>query len=74
MLYATEKEINICKKIVLHELRLRNLTHYIENVDRIVKEVLNLVYSKGGDYTYTTVQSFAETYFECKMYKKVRDK
>ncbi len=68
MLYAKNEDINLCKKIVLHELKTRNLTKYNDKIDRIVEAVLNLVYSKGGDYTYDTIKPFAESYFECKMY------
>lgn len=68
---ATDKEKSVCKEIVEKEIQERKLENLAEKLDKIVEAVLNITYSKGGDYSASTLQAFAETYFEFEMYKKL---
>ncbi len=69
-MYATKEDFATCKMIIIDELNKRNLLKFISNVDNIVEDILNIVYSKGGDYSDKTIKSFVETYFDVEIYKK----
>ena len=71
MLYATDKEIDMCKIMVKEELELRNLLKYKDKIDMIVEAVLNIIYSKGGDYSSAMIKSVVDTYFNYKMHIKI---
>ena len=70
MIYASKEDIESCKIIILDELKKRDLSKLNSIVDKLVEDVMNVVYSKGGDYSVKTIKSFAETYFDVEMYKK----
>lgn len=70
MLFSTADDFNLCNKIVRFELNKRkiNISDNVRN--KIVEDVMNISYSKGGGYSSEILQSFAETYIEEEFYKK----
>ncbi|UTC74848.1 hypothetical protein E4O03_11720 [Treponema sp. OMZ 792] len=58
---VTQDTLNICKDIV---------SKYTEekDIDEVALDLLNLVYSKGGDFSEKTLQMFAKAYFKKGVY------
>lgn len=54
---ATEEDFNRCKKIV------SGLTDKL-NTTELALGILQIIYSKGGDYSEKTIQLFAEAYIK----------
>ncbi len=70
MLFADQNDIVRCTEIVLKELTMNNINVSDDVLNRIVFDVMEISYSKGGDYSDFVIQSFTETYIEEGFYKK----
>jgi len=70
MLYAQEKDIERCMKIVESELAKGNVVVDGKTLKEITIDIMNISYSKGGGYSNDIIKSFAETYVEEGFYKK----
>jgi hypothetical protein len=71
MLYATEKDINRCQGIVEEQLKKKSIICKENRVIRdITIDIINISYSKGGDYSNLIIETFTESYIEKKMYEK----
>ncbi|MEG0899240.1 MAG: hypothetical protein RSF40_05960 [Oscillospiraceae bacterium] len=57
-------------RIVEEELVKNNVNVNDETLNKITLDIMNISYSKGGDYSDNIIQSFAETYVEEGFYKK----
>lgn len=70
MVFTDSKDIRNCTEIVKKEL-LKNKVNVNDDIlNKITLDVMNISYSKGGDYSEKIIQSFAETYVEEGFYKK----
>lgn len=70
MLFADQNDILRCTEIVRKELTMNNINVSDDVLNRIVFDVMEISYSKGGDYSDFVIQSFTETYIEEGFYKK----
>lgn len=70
MIYAKLEDIDRCIIIVKHELNKRNIIVSENVLKEMTIDIMNISYSKGGDYSNEIVQSFARTYVEEEFYKK----
>lgn len=70
MLFANQKDILRCTEIVRKELLKNNVNFNDGILNKITIDVMNISYSKGGDYSDLVIQRFAETYVENDFYKK----
>ncbi len=70
MVFADVEDIRNCTEVVRKELLKHNVTVNDEILNKITLDVMNISYSKGGDYSDKIIQSFAETYVEKGFYKK----
>ncbi|GFI18156.1 hypothetical protein IMSAGC009_03328 [Lachnospiraceae bacterium] len=70
MIYAKLEDIDRCIIIVKHELNKRNIIVSENVLKEMTIDIMNISYSKGGDYSNEIVQSFARTYVEEGFYKK----
>ena len=69
MIYATDEDVNRCLSIVKEELDKQGLKLESSKILEVTKDIMNISYSKGGDYSEKTISSFAETYIEEELYK-----
>ncbi|MEG0979909.1 MAG: hypothetical protein RSE39_07755 [Oscillospiraceae bacterium] len=70
MIFSDDSDIKRCTKIVEEELVKNNVNVNDETLNKITLDIMNISYSKGGDYSDNIIQSFAETYVEEGFYKK----
>lgn len=70
MLFANQNDILRCTEIVRKVLTINNLNVSDGVLNKIVIDVMEISYSKGGDYSDFIIQSFAETYIEEGFYKE----
>jgi len=70
MLYANQKDIERCKIIVIDELSKQNIKLEDDVVDKITVDIMNISYSKGGDYSNKIIRRFAEVYINRGFYKE----
>lgn len=70
MVFSNSKDIRNCTEIVKKELLKNNVNVSDDILNKITLDVMNISYSKGGDYSNKVIQSFAETYVEEGFYKK----
>ncbi|TCL56682.1 hypothetical protein EDD76_111176 [Kineothrix alysoides] len=70
MVFMDAKDIRNCTEIVKKELLKNNVNVGNDILNKITLDVMNISYSKGGDYSNKVMQSFAETYVEEGFYKK----
>ncbi len=70
MFFADTKDIFRCTEIVREELKRKNINVDEEVLNKITVDIMNISYSKGGDYSNEIIRSFAETYIEEEFYKK----
>jgi hypothetical protein len=71
MIYADDEDIKRCFKIINNELKKQNVVLNEELIKKITIDVMNISYSKGGDYSNDVIKSFAEVYIEDGLYKKL---
>ncbi len=64
MVYADSNVIERCKKIVKEELLKKNKNLNNISLDKITIEIMNISYSKGGDYSEDIIRSFAMVYID----------
>jgi hypothetical protein len=70
MVFMDSKDIRNCTEIVKKELLKKNVNVSNDILNKITLDIMNISYSKGGDYSIKVMQSFAETYVEEGFYKK----
>lgn len=70
MIFSNQNDIMRCTEIVRKELLKYNVDVNDETLNKITVDIMNISYSKGGDYSNMIIQSFAETYVEEGFYKK----
>ena len=64
------KNFDHCVKIIGNELTKKNIIVGDNVLKKIAGDIINISYSKGGDYSDEIIQSYAETYIEEGFYKK----
>lgn len=64
MVYADSNDIERCKKIIKDELLKKNKNLNNISLDKITIEIMNISYSKGGDYSEDIIRSFAMVYID----------
>ena len=64
MVYADSNAIERCKKIIKDELLKKNKNLNNISLDKITIEIMNISYSKGGDYSEDIIRSFAMVYID----------
>jgi hypothetical protein len=64
MLFSNEKDYERCKAIIKKELEKRQIMVNEAALIEKKKNVMNISYSIGGDYSDHIIQSIAETYIE----------
>lgn len=70
MIFSDKNDISRCTEIVKNELTKNNIDVDEVAINKITLDIMNISYSKGGDYSNDIIQSFAETYVEEGFYKK----
>ena len=70
MIFADQKDILRCTKIIRDELNKKNINVDEKILNKITVDIMNISYSKGGDYSNDIIRSFTETYIEEEFYKK----
>jgi len=70
VIFSDENDILRCTEIVKDELTKKNINVDEVVMNKITLDIMNISYSKGGDYSNDIIQSFAETYVEEGSYKK----
>ncbi|MBO5094752.1 MAG: hypothetical protein J6C33_10405 [Lachnospiraceae bacterium] len=71
MIFSNTEDVSRCVIIVRNELIKRNISVNDNILKKMTKDIMNISYSKGGDYSDEIVQSFVKTYVEegfCKKY------
>lgn len=71
MIYATKDDINRCKTIVDSELQKAGQALDDDVLYKVVEDIMNISYAKGGDYSEKVIRSFVEVYIEHKLYKSI---
>ncbi len=64
MVYADLNDIERCKKIIKEELLKKNKILNHISLDEITIKIMNISYSKGGDYSEEIIRSFAKVYID----------
>lgn len=70
MIFVKDEDVNRCIDIVKNELNKKGIEVDSDILSKISEEIMNICYSKGGDYSNKIIQSFSETYVEEKLYLK----
>jgi hypothetical protein len=70
MAFTDSKDFRHCTEIVKKELLKNNVNVDDDFINKITLDVMNISYSKGGDYSDKIIHRFAETYVEEGFYKK----
>jgi hypothetical protein len=70
MIFSDENDISRCTEIVRDELTKKNIDVDEVVINKITLDIMNISYSKGGDYSNDIIRSFTETYVEEGFYKK----
>ncbi|MBD5506835.1 MAG: hypothetical protein HDR05_01940 [Lachnospiraceae bacterium] len=70
MIFSTGKDYRRCTEIVRKELAKRNVKVKGVTLRKITKDVMNISYAKGGDYSNEIIFEFARAYVEHGLYKK----
>ena len=65
-----DRDVRRCMAIVRNELIKKNISVTNNILKNITKDIMNISYSKGGDYSDTIIQRYAETYIEKGFYKE----
>ena len=65
-----DRDVRRCMAIVRNELIKKNIRVTDNILEKITKDIMNISYSKGGDYSDTINQRYAETYIEKGFYKE----
>jgi len=71
MFFANKEDVENCKIIVRKEICERSLFQLEDVIDDIVQEIMNITYSKGGDYKENTLTAFTKLYFDNEFYNKL---
>ena len=64
MYYANSDDIAKCKEIVREELRKANKEMDDAFLGKVTSDIMNISYSKGGDYSEEIIRSFAMLYID----------
>ena len=70
MIFANESDINRCKIIVEELLKKAGVAINSKLLESVTMDIMNISYSKGGDYSDEIIKSFAEVYISREKYKK----
>ena len=70
MIFAKREDVDRCAEIVRAELEKRDGKINNDILNKITEDIMNISYSKGGDYSDTIIQRYAETYIEKGFYKE----
>jgi len=73
MQYSTIEDLKRAECIVRKEFALLMIVADDEATKKIAEEIMDISYSKGGDYSEVVISSFAHVYFQEGMYKKILD-
>ncbi len=64
------EDINRCIEVVRKILIKKEINVSEDVLEKMTKNIMNISYAKGGDYSSKIIQSYAETYIEEKFYEK----
>lgn len=70
MIFASKEDVSRCTLIVKEQLGKRGVGVADDIFKKITEDIMNISYSKGGDYSDKIIRSFAETYIEEGFYEK----
>lgn len=70
MIFASKEDVSKCTWIVKEQLGKRGVGVADDIFKKITEDIMNISYSKGGDYSDKIIRSFAETYIEEGFYEK----
>lgn len=68
MLYANEKDIKRCERLVGEMLKNKEIHLTEETIKKITRDIINISYSTGGDYSDSIITLYTENYIDKKMY------
>lgn len=70
MIKYNDDDINLCREILLEKINEKNLD--LENyIDKMILDLLNIIYGKGGSYTFDNISGFADIYIDSKLYSSL---
>lgn len=70
MLYANEKDIKRCQSSVREMLKNKEINLSEEIIKKVTRDIMNISYSTGGDYSDSVITSYTKSYIEKMMYQK----
>lgn len=70
MLDANEKDIKRCQSSVREMLKNKEINLSEEIIKKVTRDIMNLSYSTGGDYSDSVITSHTKSYIEKMMYQK----
>lgn len=70
MQFVQEGDVERCMGIVKELLTKENVSVDYNTLKEITVDIMNISYSKGGDYSDKIISSYAETYIEHGFYKQ----
>lgn len=73
MIFSNKDDVSRSIETVKKELNKRNISVEEKILIEIVKDIMNISYSKGGDYSEKVICNFARVYIEEELYKKFFD-
>ena len=62
MVYANQNDIDRCKKIVKEEKVKKNKDLKTISLEKVTIDIMNISYSKGGNYSDEMIRSFSKVY------------
>lgn len=69
-IYSSNYDLNRCSDIVKEFLRKENIRCTDEQITSITKDIMNISYSLGGDYSNSVIRSLSKDYFDNRRYTK----
>ena len=70
MVFAKREDVDRCVAIVRVELEKRDGKINNDILNKITEDIMDIAYSKGGDYSEKIFRKFVETYVENGLHKK----
>lgn len=73
MVKYNDVDITLCREILIEKISEKKLD--IENyIDKMILDLLNIIYGKGGSFTSDNISRFSEIYLDSKLYSSLISK
>ncbi len=68
--FATKVDFNRCLQILEKEAKIQNIYLDTLSLEKATISIMNISYSKGGDYSFDVIEKFTEYYLSNKLFEK----